>query len=308
MARSDTGMATRDMVLAAVTGGYKTSVQFFVAPADSGETCPITSEPLGAPALEGHEADRLFAEQPELNAVRLECGHCYNGMALMFYWTGTHMRCPMCRRGVDHVLRPGSFTGAWAVKWERDALRRRKTESLDGMREEESAMQAFVQESYVVSSLQQEVVIDIQYWEDLLSILPEVNIPRVVHEVSTVVYFYEMEGDDLRARHSESMLMHTDGSRFVTNPAGMRHLGRAVMAFRPTHLRLASFAVQLGGAILVFSHSPLIAMQDVLLGNSLETRDPSSGAVYTLYGMPGELPGVGSITLAPPSDMNLLLV
>ena len=289
-------------------GEYRTTVCFFAAPVDDGEACPITGEALGAPALTGHENDHVVSARPALNAVRLECGHRFNALALLYHWTCTHMRCPMCRRGSERALAAGSFEEPWAEQWAAAEARRRKLAGLDSLHADESTLQGFVQEAYVAGSLRHEFVINVHHWEDLLDLLPDVDIPQVVHEVSTIVYFYEMHDDGLYAHHSESISMHADGTRYVTNPASMRHVGRVLAHLRPSHIRLASFAVQLGGAILVFAYSPVVAMRDVHLAGQLEARDTASGTVYTIHGLPGDAAGIGSVAVLPPASMNLLLV
>jgi hypothetical protein len=82
------------------TGHSQTVILF--APSDSPEICSITLEPIDI------NTDTLLgvaiktgpvSAYPELVAARLQCGHCFNAMALLVNFAKNRMQCPLCRKG-----------------------------------------------------------------------------------------------------------------------------------------------------------------------------------------------------------------
>jgi hypothetical protein len=292
------------------TSTYATPVTFFAAAPDCEETCPITMEPLGAPAVDGAERDVLFEDAPELNAARLPCGHRFNGLALVHQWMRNQMRCPLCREGADARLSAANFTGAWAVELARRTREAAKREQLETMRHEEDVLRRLMHESLGLAaefsiSPAMHVVIDVV---SLGGAPRDEAEPLVVHEMQTVVYFYAAaeDGAPPQVLHSETVAMGFREDYIASSPATTRNLSRAITCFRPSHVRLTSFGVELGGGIRVLANSPLIAMDALAHASVAAVPDPDSGGVFRVHGTPGDVPGIGSICLELPPRVRLI--
>jgi hypothetical protein len=283
------------------TGAYSADATFFAAADDCEETCPITMEPLGTPALEG----QLFDGAPEINAVRLACGHGCNGMALVYHWMRNHMRCPLCRKGGDFQLAASNFTGGWAAEWERSTREIAKREQLDALRHEEELLRRLLHESL----LPDDTDFDMHVVIDVLSLGGPFDAaePLVMHDIHTVVYFYTADDDDPpRVLHSETVAMFFRDESLASSQSTTRNLCRALSTFHPSHIRLTSFGVQLGGSIRVLASSPLVPMDRLRGGAHVTTEDLDSGGVYRVQGTPGAVPGIGSVCLELPPRVRLI--
>ena len=290
------------------TGTYAAEATFFTAPVHCEDTCPITMEPLGA-----SDGDVLFEDAPNLNAARLACGHCFNGKALVCHWMRNHMRCPLCREGGDFRLAALNFTGAWAVEWERKSRELAKREQLEVLRREEDIVRRLMHESLLPRDslsieFETHVVIDVFSLGDMpLSVGGDDTEPFVVHEMQTVVYFYTTEdGAPPHVLHNETVAMGFRDEYLASSPSTTRNLCRALSCFLPSHVRLTSYGVQLGGGIHILANSPLIPMQVLRHGADTSAMDPESGGVYRIQGTPGEIPGIGSICLDLPPRVRLI--
>jgi hypothetical protein len=297
------------------TSTYSTLVTFFAAERDCEDTCPITMEPLGAPAIEGAEHDVLFEDAPELNAACLPCGHRFNGVALVHQWMRNHMRCPLCREGADFRLSAANFTGAWAAELARRTREAAKREQLAAMRQEEELLRRLMHESLGVGlasefsvSPAMHVVIDVFSLGDAPRPPGDDAEPLVVHEMQTVVYFYTAaeDGAPPQALHSETVAMGFREEHLASSPVTTRHLNRALACFRPSHLRFTAFGIELGGGVRILANSPLLAIDALAHGSPAAVCDPDSGGVFRVHGTPGEVPGIGSLCLELPPRVRLI--
>lgn len=75
--------------------------------------CGIMHEPASSVVVD----DLPNAWRRGNNTARLECGHVFNAHALATHFLLTHMRCPMCRTGVDDRLAVSSVPRCFQKKY-----------------------------------------------------------------------------------------------------------------------------------------------------------------------------------------------
>lgn len=288
----------REAVLHSTDKVHSTPVTFFEPPQDSDECCPITSEPIATPALEGYESESVFKEQPELSGVQLECGHCFNAMALLYHWMHNHMLCPLCKQGSPVQLAANNFSGAWAASWAKIARQRTKQDALAGMREDENNVVQMTLNSYIA-----EIVLDVTPGHSAAPLPPL----QVASEVSSVIYFYIQHEEDIIPTHHVMMPMRlsTGQDDFVSLFSSMRALNRAMASYRPSHIRICTFAVQVGGGVAVLAHSPRLAYGSLTHTRMLCFNNPTTGATYNIFCTPS---GIRAISFKLPPDVAMALV
>lgn len=67
--------------------------------------CPISQGPMPEAELECLPPDSVFApDRPELTGMRLQCGHCFNAINVLYHFVRNHTAlCPVCRAGPKNV-------------------------------------------------------------------------------------------------------------------------------------------------------------------------------------------------------------
>jgi hypothetical protein len=66
--------------------------------------CPISMDSISTSQVNGFEGFLLDAKHPTFTEAILECGHSFSASYLVVSWLTSHMRCPLCRAGIDAHL------------------------------------------------------------------------------------------------------------------------------------------------------------------------------------------------------------
>lgn len=112
------------------------------------DVCPITQELIDAsdpPAclLTGKRRRTTVISfdraRPELNTLRLGCGHKFSALNLMYHWIRSHgVKCPVCRQGAENArLRRGNLPGHFRKAMARKATEELRAEHVELMAEDE---------------------------------------------------------------------------------------------------------------------------------------------------------------------------
>lgn len=71
------------------------------APAEDA-TCPITQDLISQSELEFMEGVTFVKGSPELRSMKLQCGHEFSAMCLVYHWARSgNVKCPVCRAGPE---------------------------------------------------------------------------------------------------------------------------------------------------------------------------------------------------------------
>lgn len=279
----------RVVQLASEDGAHVTCAVFFEP--SSSDTCPITAEPLAVNCLEGCEALAVFEDAPALTAVRLECAHAFNAMALLYHWMGARMRCPVCRRGADARLATAGLAGAWAAWCRGRVLDSLKGDALRALHEDERVAQQLMQELGVNAVLigDTEVVIELAAAYGGGSSLHAIVPPQTVVAVAALVYLYITDTDGLTraTRCANLMLWHEDEHRFVARAACVRALSRTLRDVAPALVSFCTVAHHAGGDFELLAQTPPLSLSN--LGTVTEIPDTVRGARYTIEYTDGAL-------------------
>lgn len=65
------------------------------------DICIFTMERMNKSRLDFCYSPYFVARMPELCVLKLPCGHRFSALHLAFHFLQRHMRCPVCRSGVD---------------------------------------------------------------------------------------------------------------------------------------------------------------------------------------------------------------
>jgi hypothetical protein len=282
MAAAATDGRSRTVRLHSEDGSHTTQAVFFAPPADA-EACPITTEPLGSNCLEGCETLAVFEDDATLAAVRLECAHCFNAMALLYHWMGSSMRCPICRRGADARLAAEGLAGAWIAWCRARVLDRLKGDALRALHDDERMVRQFMEEMRMHAETLSdfEVLIELTASGDVGAVVLEPS--HAVVAVATLAYLYVTDRNGLpRAMHCANLVLRQDGDeqRFVARHSCVRALNRAIRDVAPQLLSFCTVAHRLSGESEVLAQTPPVAIDE--LAGTLSLPDTARGARYTV--------------------------
>lgn len=124
-----------------------------VAPPDS--ICPITQDAIAESALEFLRDATFVSDKPELRCMKLQCGHEFSAMNLIYHWARSRsVKCPVCRGGPDHAhldlkSLPEHFRGTIVHR----AQSERRRDANERRRENMEAVRRLSRESYTTDSI-----------------------------------------------------------------------------------------------------------------------------------------------------------
>jgi len=78
------------------------TIEFELRAPEEGATCPISQDLIAHSDLEFLKGCTLVKNSPELRAMKLQCGHEFSAMCLVYYWARSgNVKCPVCRAGPE---------------------------------------------------------------------------------------------------------------------------------------------------------------------------------------------------------------
>lgn len=227
----------------------------------------------------------VFADDPALAAVRLECGHHFNAAALLYHWMCSRMRCPVCRSGADVRLAPDGLAGPWAAWCCARVADRLKSDALQELHDDERLVRQYTE---AMQGMEVHAVL-LNDFELVIEIAP----PPIPISVHTFAYLYAEDTDGTaRVARTVGLAHREDGA---ARHSDVRALNRAMDMVQPRLLSLCSIARRGGSEYSVVARTQPLSVYE-LVATVLYTDGETRGR-YELDCTAGRLRG---LRLVPP--------